>query len=180
MQLKHLTHPQGFALIEALVAMLLAAVAVMALSAVHASALQSMRTSVHRVLALQLANDLAERLRANPLEARLGAGSAYQFAGGPTGADPAATVCEGLAAICSPADLARSDVAQWRQLLARALPAAVAQVQLDAARGLAEIRIGWQEPVGWDEIASRAGDCPQAPPAPGPGVQRCLALRIAW
>lgn len=186
MQLKPPSMASGFALLEVLVAMLLAAVAVLAMSAVHVAALHATRSNLHRVAAARLALDLGERLRANRSAALLGAGSPYQvttpWESGPLDAsDPAASLCDGPGATCSAVDLARADVAQWQQLLRQALPPGVAQVQLDAAQGLAEIRIGWREALAsaTDETPTASADCPASAP-PGAGSLRCLRERLAW
>ena len=109
--------PAGFALLEVLVAMLLAAVAVLAMSAVHVAALHATRSNLHRVAAARLALDLGERVRANRPGALLGAGSPYQASlqwetGLLNASDPVASLCEGPGASCSAADFARADVAQ--------------------------------------------------------------------
>ena len=186
MQLKPPTIPQGFALLEVLVAMMLAAMAVLAMSAVQVAALHGTRSNLHRVAAARLALDLGERLRANRSAALQGADSPYQvitrWEADPTDAsDPVASLCDGPQTTCSAADLARADVAQWQQLLQQALPPGTAQVQLDAAQGLAEIRIGWREALAsaTDESPTDSADCPASAPS-GAGALRCLRERLAW
>jgi len=182
MQLALSARAQGFLLVEVLVAMLLAALAVLALARVQATALQATRASGQQVLALQLASDLAERLRANRADALLGAASAYQFVAPPlppATADPLATFCDGPAARCAPADLARADVAQWQALLRRQLSQGAALVQLDASQALAEVWIAWREASQADD-AALASVCPAALGAVGPGTLRCLMLKVAW
>lgn len=186
MQLKTPALPPGFALLEVLVAMLLAAVAVLALASVHVAALHATRSNLHRTAAAQLAMDLGERMRANRAAALLGVGSPYQVntswdAGPLVATDPVASLCDGPGAACSPVDLARADVAQWQLLLRGALPAGAVQVQLDAAQALADIRIGWREVLATatDELPANAADCPAAVAA-GAGALRCLRERLAW
>lgn len=184
MQLTPCPRQSGFLLIEVLVSMLLAAVAVIALTRVHAAALQGMRASGHRALALQLASDLAERLRANRSGALHGPASAYQFlapAAPAAAADPLASLCDGPAAVCAPADLARADVAQWSLLLRRQLPQGAAWVQVDATQGLADIWIAWRDVADADDAALASGAaCPAALGGSGSGSLRCLMLRVAW
>lgn len=182
MQLALSSRAQGFLLVEVLVAMLLAALAVLALARVQAAALQATRASGQHALALQLASDLAERLRANRAGALLGAASAYQFVAPALPSAPAdavAALCEGPAALCAPTDLARADVAQWQALLRRQLSQGAAQVQLDAAQGLAEIWIAWRDASQADD-AALGSVCPAALSAVGPGALRCLMLKVAW
>lgn len=183
MQLDVPSGERGFLLVEVLVAMLLAALAVLSLARVQAGTLQAVRTSGQRALAHQLASDLAERLRANRAGALPGAASAYQFvaAAQPTDvADPLASLCDGPAAVCTPADLARADVAQWRQLLRRQLPQGAAQVQIDGAQGLADIWIAWRDALAADDEALSPTPCPAELGGAGTGSLRCLMLRVAW
>jgi hypothetical protein len=123
-------------------------------------------------------------VRANRAGALQGAASAYQFVAAPTpelGADPWAHLCDGAAAVCAPADLARAEVAQWRLLLRRQLPQGAAQVQLDAPQGLADIWIAWRDADAADDAAlGPTAACPAALAGAGRGVQRCLTLKVAW
>lgn len=180
MLLKRHAGPGGFLLVEVLVAMLLAALGVITLSALHAAALQATRANLHRVTATQLASDLAERMRANRAGVGLGAASPYQFTlAGVSVVDPAASMCDGPAAVCSAADLARADIAQWRLLLGRALPSASARVQLDLVLSVADIWISWRDAAGRDEPAP-APDCADGAGVGGGSVLRCVSWRVAW
>lgn len=183
MQLGRASSQGGFLLVEVLVAMFLAALAVLALARAQAAALQALRSSSHQVLALQMATDLAERLRANRAGALPGAAGAYQFVAAALpadGTDPLASLCDGPAAVCSPADLARADVAQWRQLLRRQLPQAAAGVQIDGGLGLADIWIAWRDALSADDATLGPTVCPAELGGAGTGALRCLRLRVAW
>lgn len=176
MQLKQ---SRGFMLIEVLVAMLLAGLAVVALAGAQAAALRATRASQHRVVAAQLAADLAERMRLNRGGFTAGGGSPYQLQAGWAGQDGAS--CDGAATTCSNAQFAQADVAQWRQLLKQNLPAGAAHVEIDSAQGSASIWVAWREPLAPSDETPRAeGECPAALGADAASGVRCVHLRTHW
>jgi type IV pilus assembly protein PilV len=132
--------PNGFALLEALVALCILAVGLLGSMALLLQSLRTSREALHHSVAVQLAGDLAERLRAN--RAAL---AAYPF---DTAAEPAAVepACS-VGAACSPEDRARTDVAEWRQALTAALPQAAARLTpsdpADAAGAVWTIEVTW-------------------------------------
>jgi type IV pilus assembly protein PilV len=132
--------PWGFALLEALIALCLLAVGLLGSMALL---LQSLRTSgeaLHHGIAVQLAGDLAERLRANR-----SALAAYPFdsTAEPAGVEPACS----LGTACLPDERARTDVAEWQQALVTALPQADARLTVsdpgDAMGTVYTIEIAW-------------------------------------
>lgn len=179
----------GFMLTEVLVAMLLSALAVVALAGLHARALQASRMGQHQVVAMQLVADLAERLRANRAGAQPGAGgaSAYQLessweAQQSKAAASALPACDSAGTACSATEFAQADLAQWRILVARALPSGAAWVQVDGGAGLADIWVAWADalPARADESPAAAGQCPAGLAVePGTGI-RCMHARVAW
>ncbi len=188
MQLSRSRRLAGSTLLEVLVALVLAGVGLLTLAALHAQALQTSRQTLHRTVAGHLVGDLAERLRAHgggawPLDAgpapyQLALSWSAQQADGPA----LAPACEGLRSACTPAQFAQADLAQWRALLRRSLPSAAAWVQLDPARGLADIWVAWAEPppARRDEVPQADGECPGGlGVSPDAGV-RCLHARVAW
>lgn len=178
----------GFMLVEVLVALVLASVAVLALASSHAAALRLGRMSQHRVQAMQLAADLAERLRANRagVPGQEGAASAYQLerswaAQQGEAADPMASACDGALTACSAAQFAQADAAQWRSLLRRALPSAAALVRVDALQSQAEVWVAWKDPLpGSLDEALGAAECPPGLAVDAATGVRCIYLRVLW
>lgn len=113
---------RGFSLLELLVAMLVVAIGVLGLSGLQIASMQSNRSALQRSHALLLADDIIERIRANPQ-------GGYAIAAG----QPPGAFADCLAQRCSGAQLARFDAAVWKCALGRwrgdpacrALPAAV-------------------------------------------------------
>lgn len=182
MQLKS----SGFSLLEVLVALLLAALAVSALMGAQAAALRSARGHGHRLVAVQLAADLAERLRMSRAGllslAAQGQALPYDFAAQAASAEPLATLCDGPQVSCTPLQFMQADAAQWRLLVWRQLPSPRIRVELNPGEASAQIWLGWQESVlpGEDALAAAgAGDCFSGW-TPGQPGWRCHALRVSW
>lgn len=110
----------GSALIEALVALLVLSVGILGLLSAQLRNLAEMQTVAHRAQAVQLIDDLAERVRAHGDGlARLR--SAHYVRGWDAGAEAGVSnPCDTQA--CSADELASWDVAQWRQRVASSLP----------------------------------------------------------
>jgi type IV pilus assembly protein PilV len=109
----HRALPGGFSLIEMMVALLVLSVGMLGVASLFATSLNSGSSAIARMQAVSLANDLADRIRANPT-----AGAAYQGAaankncvGGAIGA-----------VTCIPADMAANDLYVWNQQIAAAWP----------------------------------------------------------
>jgi len=113
---------RGITLIESLVALTILAVAVLAMLGVQLRTLVEARTSAHRVHAVRLIDDLAERIGTNPQGAAHAALYLSDFTA--TFTDPPR--CDLRA--CDGAELARWDMAEWRNTVAQSLPQGQAAV----------------------------------------------------
>lgn len=100
---------RGISLIEALVALLVLSVGMLGIAAMYVSSLRASGTALFRTHAVNLAADMADRIRANP-----NAADAYE------GAEADNDCTEGTE--CSPTQLAADDLLRWRAELAAALP----------------------------------------------------------
>ena len=143
----------GVTLIESLVATTVLAIGILSLLTAQIRTLAETQTGVHRAQAVRAIEDLAERIKANPDGfGQLRAG-AYASPWDAT-SNAAPDACDTNA--CSPADLARSDVVQWRKTIARTLPLGRANVFTDESVALGDRRqIGVM--VGW-RANERTGD----------------------
>lgn len=130
----------GITMVESLVALVVISVGMLGIAGMYLMSLQAGRSANLRVQAVNLASELADRIRSNR-QAR----AAYNLALGGT---PAAFTCD--TATCSAANLASNDLNVWLASLRAALPAgATATVQYtDNARPVPnryEIRVIWRE-----------------------------------
>lgn len=165
------TTQRGTSLVEVLMAMLLMSFGVLAMTAMQAHAIQHSQTTESRARATLLANDLGDRMRANP--APLGNWQAYDLTSTSTSTPPApASACQGTA-VCTFDEMATADLAQWQQQLAVSLPQGRGHVRTIGTQ--ADIWVIWDDT---DQAGAQAHD--SCPTSLSPGAHtRCLYLRIA-
>jgi len=110
----------GFSMVEVLVALVVLAIGLLGIAALYLNSLQSGRTAIYRTQAITLAADLADRIRMN---------RTAQAAYGTLFADNEAVVgtCSTTGG-CSDADLASTDLANWKAEIAQQLPNGQGQV----------------------------------------------------
>jgi len=95
---------QGFSLVEAMVALVVLAVGMLGIAGLYVTTLRSGGGAINRMQAVGLAEDLADRIRANRT-----ANVAYAGAG-------ANNNCYGAGAVdCAPALMAANDLFVWQQ-----------------------------------------------------------------
>jgi len=104
----------GFTLIEVLVALVVLSIGMLGIAALHVEGLRSARTALTRTAAVNLAADMADRIRANR-------GGKAEYEAVVTKDDTNAD-CEPAGAGCTPSELAHHDKALWLGAIAGALP----------------------------------------------------------
>jgi len=177
----------GFSLVEVLVAMFVVAMGILALAGLLQASTRYSKMSELRSTATLLANDMADRLRANSLGAAMGPGGydmtdhAFPSPQAPAPARPACTNDNG----CTPAELAKSDLADWTARVKATLPKGSTWVQDHPPHGTSpesvDVWVGWADPLTLSPGIStdRSGtDCPAAWKAVEPSV-RCVYLQVA-
>lgn len=100
----------GFGMVEMLVAMVVLSVGMLGIAGLYVTTLRASNGAIFRTLAVNLAADMADRIRSNP-----NAGVAYQGAA-------ANNACVGAAADCNRQEMAADDLFRWAQELAQLLP----------------------------------------------------------
>lgn len=130
---------QGFSLIEAMVALVVLSVGMLGIAALHGQSLAANRSAQLRTHAVNLAGDMADRIRVN----RLGA-AAYEGPAANNACDPQT----GGGVDCTPAEMAAHDLFIWQDRLGTLLPNGAGSVDYD---GAAEpptytIDVSWTEP----------------------------------
>lgn len=133
----HATTPrtqQGFGLIESLVALVVVSVGMIGIAALYGQGLSASRTALYRTQAVNLASDMADRIRLNRV-----AGAAYAGAA-------ADNDCEPGGAACTPAEMAAHDLFVWGGDLAQQLPSGAGAVTFTAnVPPTYTIQVTWQE-----------------------------------
>ncbi|WP_374672952.1 type IV pilus modification protein PilV [Ideonella sp.] len=184
---------RGVSLIEVLVAMLIVSLGVLAMAGLLATASRYGRTSEFRAVATLLANDMADRIRANKaaLDDRLAGGALtnYDMTGGydtwaDEPADPAA--CD-IATECRVDEIAAQDRAAWAHAVFTGLPGGagfvsvsepLAAVGADSRRNFtADIWVAWLDPDADDDQPVAENECPEAFRGQTP-QPRCAFFRV--
>jgi type IV pilus assembly protein PilV len=104
----------GFTMVETLVALVVLAIGMLGIAALYLNSLQAGRSAIYRTEAVNLAADLADRIRANRT-AVAGYGNVY---GDAFVAVPACSTTAG----CTAGQLATTDLSNWKAALALQLP----------------------------------------------------------
>lgn len=113
-----LNKPQGgFTLIEVLITMVVLALGLLGLAALQAKSLQNNQNSYYRSQATQLAYDIADRLRANQVEAAK-ATTKYSM----TVTDAAAKANCSTTVGCTSIEMAENDFYEWNKEITDVLP----------------------------------------------------------
>jgi len=107
---------RGFSLIEILITLVVLSVGLLGLAALHAEGLRSGRSAYLRTKAVNLASDMADRMRSNRPAAVAGN---YVNAAGDHGSnkDCADDTVGGATKVCAPADMAAHDIWLWKRAI---------------------------------------------------------------
>ena len=132
----------GFTMVEVLVALVVLAIGLLGIAALYLNSLQSGRTAIYRTEAINLASDLADRIRVNRT-----AQAAYAVVY--TGTKVPVAACATVGS-CTDIELATTDLANWKADLALRLPGGQGQVAVTAPIGVDEpatyvVSIRWSE-----------------------------------
>lgn len=173
---------QGATLIEVLVSILLMSIGLVSMAAMQVNAVQYSKTSEMRSLANLLANDIADRMRANKPSAANYKTLATTYEEPPSDrlAQPKPKACfvgdgglgENLK--CSDPEMATYDLDYWQRDLFRQLPKGIGVVR-PASNDQVDIWVVWTDPAsanGQDADACPSGYAPTA-------NVRCMYFRVA-
>lgn len=127
---------KGFTLIEVLIALIVLSVGMLGIAGLYLHSIQAGRTSVFRHHAINLAGDIADRIRANPT-----AGVNYQAAGKDNS-------CMTGTVDCTPLQMAENDIEVWDAQATDTLPGgqvAIAFTDNANAPDTYQITLTWTE-----------------------------------
>jgi type IV pilus assembly protein PilV len=136
----HTKFQQGFTLLEVLIAMLVLTLGLLGLAALQATTLKNNQNSYYRSQATQFAYDIADRIRANEVEALKGAASKYFM---DINAAQQKTGCNSTTG-CSSALMAENDLYEWESIITGTLPSGVGLVSQNGTNGFL-ITIQWDD-----------------------------------
>jgi type IV pilus assembly protein PilV len=115
----------GFSLVEVLISIVILSIGLLGMAGLTAASLNGTNESYYRSQATVLADDILDRMRANPAAAR---GQQYDVTAGPV-------------YIAAGGTMARFDAEEWVDTVAASLPGGVGTV--DVFNGVATIVITW-------------------------------------
>ena len=163
----------GLSMIEVLVSLTIVAFGVLGLLGLQARALSFQRDSFDRRTAAEMVAQMAERVRANHMGL---VGGLYAGTFHVATATPTLTPC----AVCTPAQLAARDQAQWVAEYRRRTPGSAAYFQWNAAdpRSIL-VSIAWPEPqaTGVDPLCAQINAYPVVSNAI-PAAYRCFETAV--
>jgi type IV pilus assembly protein PilV len=126
----------GFGLVESLVALVVVSVGMIGIAVLYGQGLSASRTALARTQAVNLASDMADRIRLNRR-----AGVAYENGGAGTNRN-----CEPGGVTCTPVQMAEHDLWVWNRQIDQRLAGADGTVAFAAAvQPTYTIRITWVE-----------------------------------
>ncbi|WP_374585248.1 type IV pilus modification protein PilV [Ideonella dechloratans] len=176
---------RGVALIEVLVAILVVSLGMLAMAGLLSTSTRFGKTSEFRSVATLLANDLADRMRAN-FDPNAKSGQYY--------VDEPATLALGIPAAvtcadpskCSPQEQAAVDLAEWQATLFKALPNGTGYVTTrDGNYTLFDVWVIWRETdadsaavTGVNNATNVAGKDGCPPNFSTEGSPRCMHFRV--
>jgi len=118
----------GFMLIEALVTLLIVSFGLLGLAGMLMSSMYAGNTSLNRSNAVVLANEMADRIRANWKAVRQGSFDTIDVNAYAAGAG-CETTC--MTSQCNPADQAILDICLWKSELQKQLPSGAGSIAVD-------------------------------------------------
>jgi len=172
---------QGVSLIEVLVSIVIASIGLLALAGVNAASVRYTKMSQYRATATLLANEFAERMRAN--KAGFTAGNyafVTDFAGQATVATLPGTLCNTTASSCTSAQIADLDLRQFRILVRNQLPEGSVFLQGQVGVNGMDAWMVWRDPAvaSTDEAPASISECPNGLNLAGDLSVRCSFFRI--
>ena len=147
--------PQGFSLVEMLVALVILSVGMLGMAGLYVESLRAGRSALTRSEAVILVTDMADRIRANP-DAKLNYNKLIDDTGTITAAcNPP------LGLGCTKEQMAANDIAQWGQMVDdRYDDPSTGRVGLPSGRGTVTVVVGpvftsYTISVSWVEVGQR-------------------------
>lgn len=129
--------PHGFTLVEVLVSLVVLSVGMLGIAGLYVAGMRSASGSIYRMQAVNLASDIADRIRANRT-----ANVAYAAAG-------ANNNCVNGGVSCAPGQMAANDLWVWQQQIVTTLPGGAGVIAVAATpSGLIytyQITVTWVE-----------------------------------
>lgn len=169
----------GFTLLEALVALVVISIGLLGLLGLQTVAIVNTHVSRSQTLASIGADDIADRIRANPAAT---AAAVYDAVDNSAAATPSTNCSQ---TICTPAQMAQYDVSEWKQTLATTLPDGQGQISCASPTSpsasspcrVYEVTVSWRgrDNAAGSGNADAAANCPTGADE---AADRCYAIEV--
>lgn len=178
---------QGASLLEVLITILIMSFGLLALGGLTTASLQYNKMAQFQTIGLQLASEYADRMRSNVTAFNA---NSYNITASYTGASASVSVPSCASTICTAAEIAAIDIAEWTNALRRRLPGGAAFVQRNGSLAV-DIWVMWVDPSllytsasgNSDAAVAAAGsNCPAAALTnlpTGVTAPRCMYFRVS-
>lgn len=141
-------YARGVGLIEVLISLLIMSIAALGAASMMLTGLRTSNNTYMETQAVVLVNDMAERIRANPVGDAQGHYNNVTTASLPT--DPSC-----VSVNCTPEQIAKTDLIEWHRKLIDELPSAVGTVSGSGAFSVHTITISWNDQGTDGVVAAR-------------------------
>lgn len=134
---------RGLTLMEILITVLILAVGLLGVASMQTQSLKGTANANNRSLAMYLANDITDRMRAN----RLATGNGKYNAIANASASP-----DCVSSVCTPDQLAARDLYEWKDNIERMLPSGTATISRSG--NIFTITVGWIDKINAEASTS--------------------------
>jgi len=128
---------KGFSLIEVLISILILTLGAVGAIGLQLASIRTSQQSAFHAIAVNLANELAEKMRANDTQMKLPDGlnvfSSIKYNALTDGNPSSSVLCYSSLANCNPTELAKADIYEWLTRIKNSLPGAHVVVCRDLA-----------------------------------------------
>ncbi len=135
---------KGFTLIEVLVAMMILGIGLLGLAGLQMTGLRNNFSAYHRTQATQFSANIADKIRANEVEAKLFNNSTYSVILPEDAIKKSKCLLYAKVSACSPTDMAHQDLFSWHQDVNTILPSGLGRISASNA-GVFTVTITWDD-----------------------------------
>lgn len=147
----------GFSLIEVMVTIVIMSFGLLGLAGMMFSSLNAGQVSMSRSVAVNLANEMGDRIRANWKAIKVNSFDDVETTDYASATTACTTTC--VTGTCSAADEATLDICLWKKQVGKQLPAGTASIEVDSTNvGCAEANkvCSFTISINWNEQAYRS------------------------
>lgn len=147
---------RGFSLIEVMVTIVIVSFGLLGLAGMMFSSLTAGQVSMSRSVAVNLSNEMADRIRSNWKAVKAGAFDEVEKADYADQGTACSTAC--ITGVCDPETQAALDVCLWKKQIGKQLPGGLAEIEADPANlscATASAACSFSVTVYWNESGYR-------------------------